>query len=282
MLFRGGRRGLLRGLPLSACQRGRNERIRLLRKRRCLPLVIASGSRVRISRRDRQGGMQAVLLALLLLDREHAIRGLALDVLLHEDLVLDRAVQLGEVGLLGMLELDESRRGLRVRLQVTRLQRGHLLLLVLLLQLLQLLLGVHVGLLTHVRKRGRVQWVLKIWLLLVVVLLLVGTGPESERLRAVPRRSVVTRHGWEMRVLGFPLSGCRPGRMRQKLAQRSLRRARDQHPRSRLGGAAASQQGRRRKADSRVRCKATGRSAVRACSSPPERGKVARDARRRG
>lgn len=179
-------------LPLTTGEGRRDERIvgrllLLLRERDVLLLAHPVAILVRISLllllplrlRRRRGLVQAVLFALLLLEREHAVGGFALDLLLYEDLVLDRAVQFGEIGLLSVLEFGEGVGRLGRRLEA----RSELLLLLLLLW------DASIRWLAHVRQGGRVErW--RMLLLLVVV----GTCPECERFRTVPRRSVVARH----------------------------------------------------------------------------------------
>ena len=182
-------------LPLTTGEGRRDERIvarllllLLLRERDALLLAHPVAILVRISLlllllllplrlRRRRGLVQAVLFALLLLEREHAVGGFALDLLLYKDLVLDRAVQFGEIGLLSVLEFGEGVGRLGRRLEA----RSELLLLP--------LWDASIRWLAHVRQGGRVErW--RMLLLLVVV----GTCPECERFRTVPRRSVVARH----------------------------------------------------------------------------------------
>lgn len=200
-------------LPVSPRERRSDERVgRLLRKRNALRLLpVALPERVAalllvghlplrlVKRRKparchpRRRGVrlrwcgscvvQTVLFALLLLKSEHAVRGLAFDLLLHKDLVLDRAVQFGEVGSLGVLELGEGSGRLRVGLESWSDGGGRRRRSVLALW------WVCVGWLTHVRQGSRVER------LLVVA---VGTCPESEWLRTMPRRTVVTRHDGEL------------------------------------------------------------------------------------
>ena len=183
-------------LPLTTGEGRRDERVvgrllLLLRERDVLLLAHTVAILVRISlllllllvllplRLRRRGLVQTVLFALLLLEREHAVGGFALDLLLYEDLVLDRAVQLGEIGLLSVLELGEGVGRLGRRLEA----RPEVL------RLLLLLWDASIRCLAHVGQRCRVER----WRMLLVVVV-VGTCPECERFRAMPRRSVVARH----------------------------------------------------------------------------------------
>lgn len=176
-----------------------------------LPLRLRSCSR---------GLVQTVLFALLLLKREHAVGGFALDLLLYEDLVLDRAVQFGEVGLLSVLEFGEG---------VGRLGRcseaGP--------ELLLLLRDASIRWLAHVGQGGRVER----WRMLLVVV--VGTCPECERFRTMPRRSVVARHSD-----GKRRSACLQGKGLGSAAERERARG---HARVRLERVRL--QGRRAKAE---------------------------------
>lgn len=181
-------------LALSTSQGRSDERVRLLGQARVLVLLLLLILRflpqerlvvllpvptVRQSRR-RRALLQAVQLSLLLLNRKQPERRFALDLLLYRDLVLDRAVQFGEVDLLRLLEFGERCGRLRVRLEATRLER-------------------RVRVLAHVWQRSRVQRLLITIMVLLLILLLrvllrldrVGASPECERFRAVPRRTVV-------------------------------------------------------------------------------------------